>query len=97
MRRSELSTGYIVEISASAWEELARLPLESYQRVRNELEAVASRLLLGPSPSAFAPEGTRPPTSFYLRIEDCVARYRVDREGRRLMLLEVTRGLPSKA
>jgi hypothetical protein len=96
MRRSEFSTGYIVEISAPAWEELARLPLESYQRVRNELEAAASRLLLGPSPSAFAPEEARP-TSFYLRIEDCVARYRVDREGRRLMLLEVSRGLPSRA
>ena len=56
MRGSEFSTGYIVEISAPAWEELARLPLERYQRVRNELEAVASRLLMGPSPSAFAPE-----------------------------------------
>ena len=96
MRGSEFSTGYIVEISAPAWEELARLPLERYQRVRNELEAVASRLLMGPSPSAFAPEGAQA-TSFYLRVEDCVARYRVDREGRRLMLLEVSRGLPSQA
>ena len=96
MRRSESNTGYIVEISAPAWEELSRLSLESYQRVRNELEAVASRLLMGPSPSAFAPEGAHS-SSFYLRVEDCVARYRVDREGRRLMLLEVTRGLPPKA
>jgi mRNA-degrading endonuclease RelE of RelBE toxin-antitoxin system len=96
MSRSEFNTGYIVEISAPAWEELARLPLERYQRVRNELEALASRLLMGPSPSAFAPEEARP-TSFYLRVEDCVARYRVDREGRRLMLLEVSQGLPSKA
>src|SRR4028118_757137 len=93
MGGSESSSGSIVEISAPAWEELARLPLESYQRVRNELEAVASRMLMGPSPSAFAPEGAHS-TSFLLRVEHCVARYRVDREGRRLMVLEFTRGLP---
>jgi hypothetical protein len=79
MPRSDKFTGYTVEVSSAAWKQLARLPLETYQRIRGELEAVSTRLagLVNQSPA------------LSLVIGDHLARYAVSPERKRLTLLEV--------
>jgi mRNA-degrading endonuclease RelE of RelBE toxin-antitoxin system len=84
MRRSDNLTGYTVEVSSAAWKQLSRLPLETYQRIRGELEAVSTRLV-GLVNQA---------TSLSLVIGDYLARYDVSPDRKRLTLLEVVSRVP---
>ncbi|MFL5353667.1 type II toxin-antitoxin system RelE family toxin [Archangium sp.] len=79
MPRSDKFTGYTVEVSSAAWKQLARLPLETYQRIRGELENVSTRLagLVNQS------------TALSLVVGDYMARYAVSPERKRLTLLEL--------
>jgi mRNA-degrading endonuclease RelE of RelBE toxin-antitoxin system len=89
MRRPESLSAYSVEVSSSAWRQLARLSLETYQRIREELEAAASRLR-APSPLSLPLKGSGGPTVTYsLVVDDYMVLYTVDMERRRLRLLEV--------
>jgi hypothetical protein len=89
MRRPESLSAYSVEVSPSAWQQLSQLSLATYQRIRQELEAAASRVrTLTPVPlplkGSAAPAITRS-----LVVEGYVALYALEPERRRLRLLEV--------
>ena len=89
MRRPESLSAYSVEVSPSAWQQLAHLSLATYQRIRQELEAAASRLRM-PTPAPLPLKGSAAPTiTRSLVVEGYVALYAVDPERRRLRLLEV--------
>lgn len=91
MRRPEsLSNHYTVEISATAWTQMQHLPLETYKRVRQELDAVAARLR-PETPAPVPRKRSRPVETRTLMVESLVALYDVDPERRRLTLREISR------
>jgi mRNA-degrading endonuclease RelE of RelBE toxin-antitoxin system len=91
MRRPESLSAYSVEVSPSAWQQLAQLSLATYQRIRQELEEAASRLRT-PVPAPLPLKGSAAPTiTRSLVVEGYVALYTVEPERRRLRLLEVAR------
>ncbi|MFY0564973.1 type II toxin-antitoxin system RelE family toxin [Archangium lansingense] len=87
---------YTVEISPSAWNQLAHLSLETYRRIREELDAVASAL--AEECKEVLPgrmKGSGHPTSTpSVVVGDAIALYDVDHEHQRVLLLEVARRLP---
>ncbi|MFL5355653.1 type II toxin-antitoxin system RelE family toxin [Archangium sp.] len=90
---------YTVEISPSAWNQLAHLTLETYRRIRDELDAVAAALGEG-SERVLPPRGKRDgghaPPRLSVVVDDAIALYDVDRERRVVLLLEVARRLPQE-
>ena len=89
MRRPESLSAYSVEVSSSAWRQLAQLSLETYQRIREELEIAASRLR-APSPLSLPLMGSVGSTVTHsLVVDDYMVLYTVDPERKRLRLLEV--------
>src|SRR3712207_4893103 len=93
MRRPEALSNYTVEVSSTAWKQLSYLPLETYQHIRAELDALAARLGT-PTPAPLSPNGAVPSVTRSVTLADYVAHYKVDREHRRLTLLEVARRPP---
>jgi hypothetical protein len=93
MRRPESLAGYTVEVSSAAWKQLAQLPLETYQRIRGELDTLAAWLGTHP-PAPLPPKGTSHPIIRSFALEDHVAHYDVDPERRLLTLREVSRRSP---
>ncbi|MGZ3461494.1 MAG: type II toxin-antitoxin system RelE family toxin [Archangium sp.] len=93
MRRPESFFKYTVEISPAAWRQMAHLPLETYQRIREELETMAARLR-PETPAPLLRKRERPVETGALLIEDHVARYEVDPERRRITLQEISRRSP---
>jgi mRNA-degrading endonuclease RelE of RelBE toxin-antitoxin system len=87
MRRPENLSNYIVEVSSTAWQQLSHLPLETYQHIRAELNTLANRV--GTPTPVPLPGVTRS-----IVVEGYVAHYNVDRERRRLTLMEVARRPP---
>lgn len=87
MRREEPSHRFTVQISPSAWKQIASLPAETYRRVREELEAVATRLVVVPAPPAAGTQEAA--TALALLVKEYVVLYDVDMERRSVMLLEV--------
>ena len=81
MRRPENHTQYTVEVSATAWKQMEHLPLETYQRIRRELESVAARLRPDTRPRSVEIRS--------LTIEGHTAIYEVDPERRRVTLREI--------
>jgi mRNA-degrading endonuclease RelE of RelBE toxin-antitoxin system len=97
MRRSEASPlAYTVDISPPAWNQLAHLSLESYRRIREELDAVAASLMTGGNWGVSQAEQRpgQPNSSPSLTVDDAIAVYEVDHERRRVVLLEVAQRLP---
>jgi mRNA-degrading endonuclease RelE of RelBE toxin-antitoxin system len=93
MRRPESLNAYSVEVSPSAWQQLAQVSLETYQRIRQELETTASRLRT-PTPVPLSLKGSAgPAVTRFLVVEGYVALYVVDAERKRLRLLEVAHEL----
>ena len=87
---------YTVEISPPAWNQLAHLSLETYRRIREELDAVATALGEGPHPvrpSSVKVAG-RPVSAPSVVVDDAVVVYDVDHERQRILLVEVARRLP---
>ncbi|WP_146210080.1 type II toxin-antitoxin system RelE/ParE family toxin [Vitiosangium sp. GDMCC 1.1324] len=93
MRRPESLNIYSVEVSPSAWKQLAHLPLETYQRVRQELDGIAAQLRT-PTPAPLPRTGAEPIILRSISLEDYVALYEVDTVRRRLTLREIVRGHP---
>ncbi len=89
---------YTVEISPPAWNQLAHLSLETYRRIREELDAVATALAEGSGQFPAAPvKGTgRTVSTPSVVVDDAVAVYDVDHERQRILLLEVARRLPKE-
>jgi len=91
MRRIESITGgYSVEVRSSAWKQLSHLPRETYQRLREALEGVASQLAgqtLTPPPI----HRVSPVSSRSLEMDDYVVFYDVDTERRLLILTSLSR------
>ncbi len=87
---------YTVEISPPAWNQLAHLSLETYRRIREELDAVA--LALGEGRNQVLPRPVkasgRPASTPSVVVDDAIAVYDVDHEQQRVLLLEVARRLP---
>ena len=87
---------YTVEISPPAWNQLAHLTLETYRRIREELDAVAAALTEGRRdvlPEAVRVEG-HPTSNPSVVVDDAIALYDVDHERQRVLLIEVARRLP---
>lgn len=87
---------YTVDISPPAWNQLAHLSLETYRRIREELDAVATALgerhAQGlPSPVKVSGHPASTPS---VVVDDAIAVYDVDHEHQRVLLLEVARRLP---
>jgi mRNA-degrading endonuclease RelE of RelBE toxin-antitoxin system len=92
MRRSEAPVrAYTVEVSPPAWNQLAHLTVETYRRIREELDAVAAELTdEGPRARAREVMGHRISASRpSVVVDDAIALYDVDHERRRVLLLEV--------
>jgi mRNA-degrading endonuclease RelE of RelBE toxin-antitoxin system len=87
---------YTVEISPPAWNQLAHLTLETYRRIRDELDAVAAAL--GERPERVPPPKVTPgghaSSRFSVVVDGAIALYDVDHERRLVLLLEVARRLP---
>ncbi len=93
MRRPENLSNYSVEVSSTAWNQLSHLPLETYLHIRTELDSLAARMgTLTPIP--LPPRSAVPSITRALVLEGFVAHYNVDRERKRLTLLEVARRPP---
>lgn len=92
MRRSE-APAYTVEVTPPAWNQLAHLTVDTYRRIREELDAVAAELTKeGSKAHAREPKGTWPSSSRpSVVVDDAIALYNVDHERRRVLLLEVAR------
>jgi len=93
MRRPESFSKYTVEVSPAAWKQMAHLPLEMYQRIREELEVIAARLR-PETPAPLVRKREQLVQTHSLLIEDHVAHYEVDPERRRLTLQEISRLSP---
>lgn len=94
MRRSEAPVlAYTVEVTPPAWNQLAHLPVETYRRIREELDVVALELTeesLRARPrdvTSTRPSASRPSVV----VDDAIALYDVDPERRRVLLVEVAR------
>jgi mRNA-degrading endonuclease RelE of RelBE toxin-antitoxin system len=94
MSLSENISTYSIEVSAGAWKQLSHLPLENYQRIRNELDAVAARLAnLGPHTLVLL-KTVCLLTSLSLVVGEYVVLYDMEPERKRVTLREVARRLP---
>jgi mRNA-degrading endonuclease RelE of RelBE toxin-antitoxin system len=93
MRRPESLDKYSVEVSPAAWRQLARLPWETYQRIREELETSAARLRpMTPVPLPQKLVGRVETRS--ILVDGHVALFEVDSDRRRLTLREIARRMP---
>jgi mRNA-degrading endonuclease RelE of RelBE toxin-antitoxin system len=90
MRRPESLNTYSVEVSPTAWKQLAHLPLETYQRIREALDGTAARLRT-PTPLPLPRKVAPPIITRSIELEGYLALYDVDTERRRLTLREVVR------
>lgn len=77
MRGPESLSKYTVEVSPNAWRRRAHLPLATYQRIREELDAVAAWM--------------RPSETRSLLVENHIALYEVDPSRKRLTPREIAR------
>ena len=90
MRRPESLSKYTVEVSPNAWRQMAHLPLETYQRIREELDVLAARMR-PETPVPLPQRYTRPIETRSLQVEDHIALYEVDPSRKRLTLREIAR------
>lgn len=90
MRRPESLSQYTVEVSPTAWRQMAHLPLETYQRIREELDAVAARMR-PETPAPLPQRYVRPVETRSIQVENHIALYEVDPARRRLTLREIAR------
>ncbi|HYO66866.1 MAG TPA: hypothetical protein VEU33_12350 [Archangium sp.] len=90
MRRPESLSSYTVEVSPNAWRQMAHLPLVTYQRIREELEAVAARMR-PETPEPLPQKFVRPVETRSIVVENHIALYEVDPLRRRLTLREIAR------
>jgi mRNA-degrading endonuclease RelE of RelBE toxin-antitoxin system len=93
MRRPESLDKYNVEVSPAAWRQLAHLPLETYQRIREELEATAARLR-PTTPVPLPQKLVRTVETRSILVDGHVALFEVDPDRRRLTLREIARRMP---
>jgi mRNA-degrading endonuclease RelE of RelBE toxin-antitoxin system len=94
MSRSENATTYSVEVSSAAWKQLSHLPLETYQRIRHELDVVAVRLAdMGPHTLALL-KTVCLVTSLSLVVGEYIVLYDMEPERKLVTLREVARRLP---
>ncbi len=88
MRRPENHTQYTVEVSATAWKQMEHLPLDTYQRIRRELESLAARLK-PETPVPLSLKRIRPVETRSLTVAGHTAVYEVDPERRCVTLREI--------
>jgi mRNA-degrading endonuclease RelE of RelBE toxin-antitoxin system len=93
MRRPENLTPFTVEVSATAWKQMAHLSLSTYQRIRRELELVAARLK-PETPAPLPHKRFRPVETRSLTVEGHTAIYEVDAERKRITLREIASRIP---
>jgi mRNA-degrading endonuclease RelE of RelBE toxin-antitoxin system len=94
MSRSQNSTTYAVEVASTAWKQLSQLPLETYQRIRDELDSVAVRLAnTGPHTLGLL-KSVCLVTSLSLVVGEYVVLYDMEPERKLVTLREVARRLP---
>ena len=100
MRRSrdlQPGTAYTVDISPSAWGQLATLTTEDYGAIRERLDVIAVELTATqptqPSSTPRQPRGTD--TRAFI-VEGYAVLYSVDPERGRVTLLEVTKRIPEE-
>lgn len=88
---------YTVDISPSAWSQLATLAIEDYGRIRARLDAIAAELMAEqpPQPLRSPPRGSGADARAFV-VEGYAVLYSVDPERGRVTLLEVTRRIPEE-
>jgi mRNA-degrading endonuclease RelE of RelBE toxin-antitoxin system len=100
MRRSrdlQPGTAYTVDVSPSAWSQLATLTTDDYSTIRQRLDVIAVELMdtQPPRPSSAPPQARSADTRAFV-IEGYAVLYSVDPEHGRVTLLEVTRRIPDE-
>lgn len=94
MSHSENATVYSVEVASTAWKQLSHLPLETYQRIRQEVDLVAARLAnMGPHTLSLL-KTVCLVTSLSLVVGEYVVLYDMEPERKLVTLREVARRLP---
>jgi mRNA-degrading endonuclease RelE of RelBE toxin-antitoxin system len=101
MRRSrdlQPGTAYTVDISPSAWSQLAMLTTEDYSAIRERLDVIAVELTASqpPQPSAAPPRQAHGTDTRAFVVEGYAVLYLVDPERGQVTLLEVTRRIPEE-
>lgn len=91
MRRVEPPHHYTVQISPSAWKQIAQLPADVYRHVREELDAISASMATAPAQAVGAPRGKEAAAALALIVDDYVVLYDLDAERRSVVLLEVAR------
>jgi mRNA-degrading endonuclease RelE of RelBE toxin-antitoxin system len=82
---------YTVDISPSAWNQLATLPADDYRRIRAKLDTIANTLSTAqPPPSPLPTQEARDMEARASFLEGYAVLYDIDAERRRVTLLEVT-------
>lgn len=72
---------------------MAHLPLETYQRIREELDAIAARMR-PETPAPLPQTYIRPIETRSLQLETHIALYEVDPSRKRITLREIARRVP---
>jgi mRNA-degrading endonuclease RelE of RelBE toxin-antitoxin system len=87
-------TAYSVDISPSAWSQLATLASDDYARIRAKLDAIAAELGAARSQDSSRDSGSADARAFI--AGGYAVLYAVDAERTRVTLLEVTRRIPEE-
>jgi mRNA-degrading endonuclease RelE of RelBE toxin-antitoxin system len=82
-------TAYSVDISPSAWSQLATLATDDYGRIREKLDAIANEM--GSTRQSHPPREAGSTDARAFIVEGYAVLYAVDAERTRVTLLEVTR------
>jgi mRNA-degrading endonuclease RelE of RelBE toxin-antitoxin system len=96
-RKTHPVTAYTVEVSPSAWSQLATLVTDDYAHIRAKLDAIAAELTATQPPTAptSQQEEQRAAARAFV-VEGYAVLYAVDAERRSVTLLEVTKRLPQE-
>jgi hypothetical protein len=85
---------FTVEITPTAWKQIAHLPQEMYRTLRERLRTVADLAPVSWHPLAACPPQVETTLSFM--VGEFAALYEADPHARRIRLLEVARRLPNE-
>lgn len=94
MRNLDPQRSYTVNIAPTAWRQLGAVPMELFQRIRRELDAIAALATQKALPSLESLKSSSSSAALSFSLENLILVYEVNEERRVLTLLEVSQRLP---